>query len=365
LSQGRPDYEVTARAAYERLIGPLSPMLSDVQQLYLVPDADLHLLPFAVLSDGAKALAERFSVSYLSSGRDLLRSSSSAPSSDSVVVFANPDVRARLDSAGAVVPSSETESPMQDAVAEFEHTRSRALRRAPGRSAKHEVEGLVELPGAEGEAQAIADRIPFAVIHRRENATEKRLFELKPAPKVLHFATHGLFFGDQADSSVTVSQRSGPPVDPDDHMPNPLVRSALVLAGAAHGRMSRDSPFDGLLTALEISTGLALSGTKLVVLSACESARGVVLQGEGVASLQRAFLIAGAESVVASLWKVNDDVTKRLMTAFYTFLRAGNSRSVALRRAAAQVRSSPEYAHPYYWAGFVLVGQDGPIDGLK
>lgn len=115
-------------------------------------------------------------------------------------------------------------------------------------------------------------------------------------------------------------------------MPNPLVRSALVLAGAAHGRIRPDSGYDGLVTALEISSVLALKGTKLVVLSACESARGVVLQGEGVASLQRAFLIAGSEKlVVASLWKVNDDVTKRLMTAFYTFLRAGNSRSVALR----------------------------------
>lgn len=158
-------------------------MLSDVQQLYLVPDAALHLLPFAVLSDGVKTLAERFSVSYLSSGRDLLRSSSSAPSSDSVVVFANPYVRARLDSAGAVEASAEPESPMKDAVAEFEQTRSLSLRRAPGRSAKHEVEGLVELPGAEGEAQAIADRIPFAVIHRRENATERRLFELEASPK--------------------------------------------------------------------------------------------------------------------------------------------------------------------------------------
>ncbi len=365
LSQGRPDYVLTARAAYERLIGPLIPILSNVQNLYLVPDSDLHLLPFEVLSDGAKTLTERFSVSYLSSGRDLLRGSSAAPRDDAVVVFANPDVRARLDSAGALVASSETMPTTKDAVAAFEHTRSLTIRRAPARSAKHEVERLVELPGAEGEAQAIADRIPSAVILRRENATEKHLFEMKQAPKILHFATHGLYFGDQSDCLVTPSQRSGPPVDSDDQLPNPLVRSALVLAGAAHGRMSRDSGYDGLVTALEISSVLALKGTKLVVLSACESARGVVLQGEGVASLQRAFLIAGSESVVASLWKVNDDVTKQLMTAFYTFLRAGNSRSVALRRAAAQVRSSPEYAHPYYWAGFVLVGQDGPIDGLK
>lgn len=367
LSQGLPDYVTMARAAYERLLGPLMPMLSDVKHLYVVPDADLHLLPFAVLSDGAKTLTERFSVSYLSSGRDLLRGSSAAHSDDAVVVFANPDVRARLDLSGSLVADAEAETapPKNGAVAEFEHTRGLTVRRAPGRSAKHEVEQLAELPGADGEAQAIADRISSAVIFRRENATEQRLLNLKLAPKILHFATHGLYFGDSTDPSSALSQRSGPPVDSDDQTPNPLVRSALVLAGAAHGRMRRDAPFDGLLTALEISTALALNGTKLVVLSACESARGVVLQGEGVASLQRAFLIAGSESVVASLWKVHDAVTKRLMTAFYDFLRAGDSRSVALRRAAEQVRSSPEYSHPYFWAGFVLVGQDGPIDGLK
>lgn len=365
LAHARPDYEARTRAAYDRLIRPLLPVLTDVERLFLVPDADLHLLPFSVLSDGNESLRSHYQISYLSSGRDLLRSSKRVGSGN-VVVFANPDVRARANRDGPGLMASNTEpQPRPDDVADIERTRGLHLRRSPTRSASQSVRELADLPGADAEAQAIAQLLPLSTIHRREQASESELFAIRPAPTVLHFATHGLFFDSRDEASGGLLQQRGPRIDPEGAEPNPLLRSALVLAGAAHGRLHPESPYDGLATALEISSGLALQGTKLVVLSACETARGVVMQGEGVAGLRRAFLVAGAESVIASLWKVDDSVTRLLMTHFYRLLRAGRSRSEALTTSASVVRSKPEYAHPYYWAGFVLVGQDGPIENLK
>lgn len=365
LANARSDYDVHARRAYDRLIRPLMPALADVDKLYLVPDADLHLLPFAVLSDGAEPLQSRFQISYLSSGRDLLRGSKRV-STGTVVVFANPDLWAQVDADGSVLMASNEESESsKEAVAEFERTRGLYQRRAPTRSANTSVRELPDLPGADAEARTIAKLLPISTLHRREAASERALFTLRPVPTILHFATHGMFFDGQAEPSPPLQQHRGPRIDPEGEAPNPLVRSALVLAGAAHGRVHPESPYDGLATALEISTGLALQGTKLVVLAACETARGVVFQGEGVAGLRRAFLVAGAESVVASLWKIDDSVSKLLMTHFYRLLREGRPRSEALTSATTLVRSIPKYAHPYYWAGFVLVGQDGPIDNLK
>ncbi|MCU0355462.1 MAG: CHAT domain-containing protein, partial [Cytophagales bacterium] len=96
-------------------------------------------------------------------------------------------------------------------------------------------------------------------------------------------------------------------------------------------------------------------GTELVVLSACETGLGEVKNGEGVYGLQRAFAIAGAQSVLMSLWKVGDQPTQLLMKEFYRRWLGGTAAQVALRKAQAAVRK--RYAHPYYWGGFVLVGR--------
>ena len=113
---------------------------------------------------------------------------------------------------------------------------------------------------------------------------------------------------------------------------NPLLRSGLALAGAnLEGAASHGSD-SGILTAMEAS-GLNLWGTKLVTLSACDTGIGEVRNGEGVYGLRRAFVLAGAESMVMSLWPVSDYVTRQMMTAYYTGLRAGRGRGDALREA--------------------------------
>jgi CHAT domain-containing protein len=105
--------------------------------------------------------------------------------------------------------------------------------------------------------------------------------------------------------------------------------------------------------------GLNLWGTQLVVLSACDTGRGDVLLGQGVYGLRRAFLIAGAETVVMSLWKVDDETTRTLMEAYYSNLLAGQGRASALREAMREVRRSQP--HPYYWAPFIAMGRDAPL----
>ena len=131
--------------------------------------------------------------------------------------------------------------------------------------------------------------------------------------------------------------------------------AGVILAGGNNkwqGNFSLSNVEDGILTADEISK-LDLSSTKMVVLSACETAKGQIDPIEGIYGLQRAFKIAGVGSIVMSLWKVQDDATSLLMTQFYTHLIRGVERHQALWNAMMDVRE--KYPDPYYWAGFIML----------
>jgi hypothetical protein len=140
---------------------------------------------------------------------------------------------------------------------------------------------------------------------------------------------------------------------------NPLLKSGIALAGA-NACSSGDS--HGLLTALEASS-LDLYGTKLVVLSACQTGMGDVKAGDGVYGLRRALLLAGAETQVMSLWPVDESATTELMKAYYDALSKGGGRSEALRQVQLAMLHDPRWEHPYYWAGFIVSGADGALDG--
>ncbi|MGB7439645.1 MAG: CHAT domain-containing protein, partial [Coleofasciculaceae cyanobacterium] len=118
----------------------------------------------------------------------------------------------------------------------------------------------------------------------------------------------------------------------------------------------QSNPEDGALTALEV-TGLNLWGTKLVVLSACETGVGEVNNGEGVYGLRRALAIAGAESQLISLWKVDDFGTKELMVKYYQRVLNKEGRSEAIRQTQLEMLASPQYQHPFYWASFIPSGE--------
>src|SRR6185436_8675324 len=127
-----------------------------------------------------------------------------------------------------------------------------------------------------------------------------------------------------------------------------LVLSGLALAGA--NRRSSGDGQDGILTALEV-TGLDLWGTRMVVLSACETGIGDTRDGEGVYGLRRALVLAGSESQIMSLWQVSDQATRDLMIAYYRRLRRGEGRADAMRKVQLSLlREQGQQAHPFFWA---------------
>ena len=213
---------------------------------------------------------------------------------------------------------------------------------------------LPALPGTKIEADSVSQILQKkgwnVTEHLQADATEEALKKIH-SPEVLHIATHGFFL---ADVSLKTETYNG--MRADLLQQNPLLRSGLMLAGAAS--IARDSinymdSDDGILTAAE-AANLQLDKTGLVVLSACETGLGEQHNGQGVYGLQRAFLTAGAETVIMSLWVVDDFATQELMTSFYREWSSGKNKAEAFRLAQLQIRK--KYPSPYYWAAFVMIG---------
>jgi len=326
------------------LFDPLLEALAGARRLFIAPDGDLTRLPFEVLpTDEGGELVESYRISYLSTGRDALRfglSPSAAPS-DAVIV-ADPDFDLCAD------PSASRSSPQADG-----HRQSRDLNRGNV--------SFTRLPGTRVEGQRIAGRMNVQPWLRGQ-ALEAPL-KARQSPRVLHLATHGFFLQDQ---ELLVDQdriRSGDSADPapGGSPENPLLRSGLALAGAntwlRRGHVPQEAE-DGLLTAEDVS-GLDLRGTELVVLSACETGLGEVRVGEGVFGLRRAFVLAGAKTLVMSLWKVPDEETQELMEDFYNRLLSGAECVDALRDA--QLALKKKSGHPRSWGAFICQGDPGPL----
>jgi len=204
------------------------------------------------------------------------------------------------------------------------------------------------LVGSAQEARAIQAIFPDAVALDGAKATESALKQTS-APQILHIATHGFFLGETLPGEMPGALRG---LKITGKFDNPLLRSGLALAGA---NARQDGENDGILTALEAS-GLNLWGTKLVVLSACDTGLGEVRNGEGAYGLRRAFVLAGAESLVMSLWAVSDHVTREMMTDYYKNLKQGAGRGAALRAVQIEMLKRPARQHPFYWASFIQSG---------
>jgi CHAT domain-containing protein/tetratricopeptide (TPR) repeat protein len=222
---------------------------------------------------------------------------------------------------------------------------------------KSRQEPIAPLPGTEREIRQIDSLLKrcgwISRLHLQEEATEGNVKTIS-APRVLHIATHGFFEPDPEEQALM--DLEGAEIAPSR---NPMLRSGLLLAGAEDARdgqtVDRGSSGDedGTLTAYEAMT-LDLENTELVVLSACETGLGDVHDGDGVYGLQRALQVAGARHLLMSLWKVDDDATRELMSGFYAKWAGGSTMRQAFRDAQRELRAS--YPQPFYWGAFVMVG---------
>lgn len=181
-----------------------------------------------------------------------------------------------------------------------------------------------------------------------DDATEGHLKSIN-SPSILHIATHGYFVEDEklkSSNSLLGFNKS-------KLIENPLLRSGLMLTGAGNflNGNSKSQNENGLFTALEASA-LDLTNTELVVLSACETGRGKLINGQGVQGLQKGFKDAGAKKIIMSLWKVDDKVTQEFMTTFYTLLFIEKDIHTAFTKTQLQIKE--KYKLPYYWGAFIL-----------
>ncbi|MDX1627214.1 MAG: CHAT domain-containing protein [Fulvivirga sp.] len=212
------------------------------------------------------------------------------------------------------------------------------------------------LPGTAEEVkelQALLDEKGWEIeAYTNQEAKEEQIKKLNN-PKVFHVATHGFFTPEKEhkiSDHIALSESEA--------ARNPLLRTGLLLSGA--GDVLRKTTFNyniesGILTAYE-AMNLNLDQTELVVLSACETGLGELAVGEGVYGLQRAFLVAGAQTLIMSMFKVDDEATQKLMSKFYQkWMETGNKRQSFID-AKKEIRT--EYRDPIYWGAFIMIGLD-------
>jgi tetratricopeptide (TPR) repeat protein len=318
--------------ALGRILDPV--FESAPKRLFIAPDGNLSLLAFDLLPDatGHRVLIDGHEITYLGTGRELLYAS---------------DARACPMTGAVVVADPNFDAPTGGQSANIEPTPDQGLVRS-SESIKDQLGRFERLPGSAAEGRAVASLVPESTLLTSSDATTSAVRTLR-RPILLHLATHGFVLDPETSTDPYRDDES-----------EAMTSSGLAMAGANAPHLSTeiDSGDKGILTAGEIAT-LDLLGTELVVLSACDTGAGVVLRGEGVFGLRRAFRIAGARSVVMTLWPISDDETTEFMAMFYKRLMAGRPKSSALREAKLEFRE--RHPSPWLWGGFVCEGDRGPI----
>jgi CHAT domain-containing protein/tetratricopeptide (TPR) repeat protein len=325
------DVSRTLRRLYQSVLGPIEPLLGDASKVIVIADGKLALVPVGALVDGSgHSLLQRYAVSYVSSWRDLYPPPPSdlgtpaASSTTGAVVIGNPDFGVALLGSAPVVGSSASR--------------------------------FVALPGSEKEARDVAQLLHIAPDRLLLGGRAREaLIQALATPAILHVATHSTPQLGWNPPAMTAGPFEFPrPLA----IQQPLLQSVIALSGAGRSQMG---PEDGLLTGLEVAS-LRLGGTKLVVLSSCESAQGTTVDGQGVLGLRSAFSVAGADAVVMSLWPVSDEASQKFMHLFYQALLAngGVGPVEALRQAQLRMQADPLFGAPLYWAGYVVSTRNRP-----
>lgn len=311
----------------------IRPYAAEGSTVYYVPSGKIYqmALESLVMSDG-RLLGEHYRFVRLSSAREVIRQESRTEQADFAVLYGG----LRYDM-----------SP-DDMLTEHRKYSSSGKEQM-----RHTLRGdsvFVFLPESEKEVQQISEILKendFQVLLRTgKSGTEESFLNLGGrSPRLLHVATHGFYYTPEEASRNKYLQG----------FQDAMYLSGLILSGgnmAWQGEKTPDGVLDGILTAQEISK-LDLSGTELVVLSACQSGSGKVTP-EGLYGLQRAFKKAGVRSLMMSLLPISDRVTREFMVEFYkNLVRKNTGRRQAFEKAKSAIRS--RYPEPFYWASFVLI----------
>jgi CHAT domain-containing protein/tetratricopeptide (TPR) repeat protein len=345
---------------------PVASRFASFERVFLVPDGSLHLINWAALPDtGSGYLVEREPLLHLlSTERDLVRSGAGGPRGRGMLAVGGPSFdeapftakrRTGARQPGVDGPRDEPGSSPRGIDPDCEEFSS--VRFGP-------------IPEAAKEAAEVAALWPKhaeALVLTGSKASESEFKLRSPGRRVIHIATHGFFLrgtcivGEAGTRGIGgLTTRAKPerrlPVDED----NLLLLSGLAFAGANRRKLAQGEADDGILTAQEVSS-LDLSGLEWAVLSGCDTGVGDIRAGEGVFGLRRAFQVAGAGTVIMSLWPVEDESARVWMQALYAGrLRRNLKTDDAVREACRSVlrerRAQARSTHPFFWAGFVAAG---------
>jgi CHAT domain-containing protein len=301
----------------ELLLRPIEMIAGSRSKWIVSPDGPLWSLPWSMLlTDDGEYAVEKIVFRYVASGRDIYQRKSEGTELGPLLIVADPDFE--------VVPKGV----------------------ALGTIRRTDQGNLKPYPRAEGtEAQGneLAKLFPGVAPLTRDRATKAALFEMKAAPRILYLATHG-FFKEPASGVVE----------------DPFLCSGIALAGfntvpKEKGRQE----LPGVLTAAEVLCA-PVKGTELVVLSSCQTSMGKAVYSHSSTSMRHAFHLAGARSVVASLWVVDAEKTKELMVGFMHEVASGADKAISLQKAQSsmiqRLRQDEQHAHPAWWAAFTLSG---------
>ena len=345
-----PQTVVPGADLYNAVWKKINPFVQNAKSIFVSADGCFHKINFATLRQADNTyLLDRYTFYPVFSLKDIL----------------SQNVRTQLGSKSAVLLGNPAFLP-QNASANSSTSRSRsAVETVPDTNTYtldnpigvlrdlHATRGieLSPLPGSQKEVDQLAALFQRNAWHvslfTGAQAREEELKSLR-SPRVLHLATHGYFLANERASTAGLSKETV--------VRNPLLRSMLFFAGAQNtlDKKPLNSKEDGILTAYEV-LNMNLDSTELVVLSACKTGQGKVQNGEGVYGLQRALRIAGAQSLLLSLWDVDDEVGRMFMQTFYEQWLGGKSKPEAFRYT--QLAIKVKFPHPFYWAGFILIGK--------
>lgn len=336
-----------AQQLYRRLFLPLEQQFpSEIKAIFLAPDGQLNLLPFEILrTDAGGFLTQKYLIAYLATGRDLLHHNRTQTNSNQAFLLGDPDFNLSADQKPQVLQQLGIITTTQP---------------APDRGVRLLRDGLAfaPLPWTRQEVESIRKIVNNQAIklYLGKEAVED-LFDTLKRPRFIHIATHGFFLSDLVLPTSPTENRSG--TLSYSVINNPLLRAGLAFAGANQGVNGTSVGHDGILTAEEV-LDLDLRGTELVVLSACETGLGQLVNGEGVYGLRRAFAAAGARGLIISLWPVPDQETQELMIELYRGIEHGLQPQQALQQARnimiEKVKLRYGNTSPFYWGGFIYQG---------